>query len=52
MGNPVNLEAPITFFGLGTAEYERDLNLIGQWWLDHRGGSWRPTHELAPPSTP
>ncbi len=44
-GERVRLRAPTTFLGLGAAEYERDFHRIGQWWLAHRGESWRP----APP---
>jgi len=47
-GQHVNLRAPSTWLGLGTAEYERDFHRIGQWWLAHRGQSWRPVRPEAP----
>ena len=47
-GQRVNLRAPATFFGLGGAEYERELNRIGHWWLEHRGETWRPVRPEAP----
>ena len=48
-GEPVNLRAPVsTWGGLGRAAYERDFQRIGQWWLAHRGESWRPVRPEAP----
>jgi hypothetical protein len=41
-GKPVTLRAPTTAWGLGGAQYEREYHRIGQWWLAHRGESWRP----------
>jgi hypothetical protein len=52
IGKPVNLQVPTMILNFGAAEYERDLNIIGQWWLAHRGGAWRPTHPKAPQPTP
>lgn len=47
-GKPVTLRAPTTWLGIGAAEYERDFDRIGQWWLAHRGESWRPLRPEAP----
>ncbi len=47
-GKPVTLRAPTTGWGFGAADYERDFHRIGQWWLAHRGESWRPVHPEAP----
>ena len=48
-GKPVNLLAPTSTLGLGAAQFERDFNLIDQWWLAHRGESWRPVRAETPP---
>jgi len=47
-GQRVNLRAPTSSLGLGMASYERDFHRIGQWWLAHRGDSWRPVRPEAP----
>lgn len=47
-GKPVRLRAPTSTWGLGRAAYERDFDRIGQWWLAHRGESWRPIRPEAP----
>jgi hypothetical protein len=47
-GRPVTLRAPKSDLGLGRAAYERDFERIGQWWLAHRGESWRPLRPEAP----
>lgn len=47
-GEPVNLRAPESMWGFGRAAYERDFQRIGQWWLAHRGESWRPVRPEAP----
>jgi hypothetical protein len=47
-GKPVLLRAPRRVWGLGGAAYERDFQRIGQWWLAHRGQSWRPARPEAP----
>lgn len=47
-GKPVTLRAPATLLGFGGANYERDFHRIGQWWLAHRGPSWRPVRAEAP----
>ena len=47
-GQHVNLRAPNTWLGLGADGYERDFHRIGQWWLAHRGQSWRPVRPEAP----
>ena len=41
-GKQVTLRAPRSFWWLGAAAYERDFHHIEQWWLSHRGESWRP----------
>jgi hypothetical protein len=47
-GKPVTLRAPARLWGLGGAAYDRDFHQIGQWWLAHRGESWRPLRPEAP----
>jgi len=47
-GKPATLRAPMRFLGLGGAAYDRDFHQIGQWWLSHRGESWRPLRPEAP----
>jgi hypothetical protein len=47
-GKRVLLRAPTTWWGVGDAGYERDFHRIGQWWLAHRGESWRPVRPEAP----
>ena len=41
-GKPVTLLAPRIAPGFGAAQFERDFHRIEQWWLSHRGESWRP----------
>jgi|ERR1035437_1344454 hypothetical protein len=41
-GRPVKLLAPTSSLDLGAAQFERDFHRIEQWWLAHRGKSWRP----------
>ena len=41
-GEAVTLRAPtLSVWGSGGAEFEGDFHRIGQWWLAHRGESWR-----------
>ena len=47
-GKPVLLQAPTRVWGLGGAAYEQDFHRIEQWWLAHRGASWRPVRPEAP----
>ena len=47
-GKPVTLRAPARLWGLGGAAYDRDFHRIGQWWLAHRGESWRPVRTQTP----
>jgi len=48
-GEAVRLRAPtLSWEGFGAAAYERDFHQIGQWWLAHRGESWRPVRPEAP----
>jgi hypothetical protein len=50
-GQRLNLRTPATFWGSGAAtahRYEQDFHQIGQWWLAHRGPSWRPVRPEAP----
>jgi hypothetical protein len=48
-GEAVGLRAPTrTWEGFGAVAYERDFHQIGQWWLAHRGESWRPVRAEAP----
>lgn len=48
-GKPVTLRAPTTMWGLGAAQFDRDFHRIDQWWLTHRGESWRPADTETPP---
>jgi hypothetical protein len=41
-GKHVTLQAPTAVWGLGGAQFERDFQRIGQWWVAHRGASWCP----------
>ena len=47
-GEPVTLPFPKTLWRKGDARYERDLERIDQWWLAHRGDSWRPVRQEEP----
>jgi hypothetical protein len=47
-GKPVTLRAPTSLWGFGGAAHERDFHRIGQYWLAHRGESWRPVRPEAP----
>ena len=48
-GEAVTLRAPtLSVWGSGGAEFEGDFHRIGQWWLAHRGESWRPVRPEAP----
>jgi len=47
-GKHVWVRAPRRVWGLGGAGFDRDFNRIGQWWLEHRGESWRPLLPEAP----
>jgi hypothetical protein len=47
-GRPVTLRAPKSDLGLGRGAFERDFERLGQWWLAHRGESWRPLRPEAP----
>lgn len=47
-GKPATLRAPTTWLGFGAAEYERDFERIGHWWLAHRGTDWHPVRPEAP----
>jgi hypothetical protein len=50
-GKPVTLRAPMISWGFGRrrqeAAYERDYHRIDQWWLAHRGPSWREPLDTA-----
>ena len=48
-GKPVTLLAPRIAPGFGAAQFERDFHCIDQWWLAHRGESWRPALTETPP---
>jgi hypothetical protein len=47
-GKTVRLRAPISVWGMGRPAYEQNFHRIGQWWLSHRGESWRPQVPEAP----
>jgi hypothetical protein len=48
-GPPVNLPAPTKTLALGAVQFDRDFHRIDQWWLAHRGQSWRPASAETPP---
>ena len=49
-GKRVTLRAPRTNGLFGAAQFEWDFHRIDQWWLAHRGKSWRPASaETLPP---
>jgi hypothetical protein len=39
-GEPVKLRCPRSLMRKGDAQYERELQLMEQWWVEHRGASW------------
>jgi hypothetical protein len=41
-GESVTLRYPTTLWSRGDAQYEHDFQRVEQWWLEHRGESWRP----------
>jgi hypothetical protein len=47
-GEPMTLPFPKALWQRGDALYERDLERIDQWWLAHRGESWRPVRKEEP----
>lgn len=50
-GERVVLRVPSTYWGSGAAtaaKYREDFHRLGQWWLAHRGPSWRPVRPEAP----
>jgi hypothetical protein len=50
-GQRVVLRVPSTYWGSGPAtdaRYREDFHRLGQWWLAHRGPSWRPVRPEAP----
>ena len=48
-GKRVRLLAPRTDGIFGAAQFDRDFHRIDQWWLAHRGESWRPAPVETPP---
>jgi len=51
-GEPLTLPFPKALWRKGDARYERDLERIDQWWLAHRGESWRPVRQEEEPRPP
>ena len=50
-GERLVLRVPSTFWGskaATAAKYQEDFHRLGQWWLAHRGPSWRPLRHEAP----
>jgi hypothetical protein len=50
-GERVVLRVPYTYWASGAAtaaKYREDFHRLGQWWLAHRGPSWRPVRPEAP----
>ena len=50
-GERVVLRMPATYWGSGAAtdvKYSEDFHRLGEWWLAHRGPSWRPVRPEAP----
>jgi hypothetical protein len=48
-GKRVTLRAPRTDGIFGAAQFDRDFHRVDQWWLAHRGESWRPANAETPP---
>lgn len=48
-GGSVPLRYPTSSWRKGDATYEGNFQRIDQWWLAHRGESWRPVRPEAPP---
>jgi hypothetical protein len=48
-GKRMRLRAPRTDGIFGAAQFDRDFHRIDQWWLAHRGESWRPANAETPP---
>src|SRR5664280_308971 len=51
-GESVRLPFPSSYWRKGNAQCERDFHRIDQWWIAHRGGSWRPVLPKAPEPSP
>jgi hypothetical protein len=51
-GELVRLPFPTSYWRKGNAECERDFHRIDQWWITHRGGSWRPVLPEVPQPSP
>jgi hypothetical protein len=49
-GEPVRLRYPASLQMKWDPQGKRDFQRIEQWWLAHRGESWRPVHPEAPGS--
>ncbi len=47
-GRRFRLRAPTATLGWGAREFERNYDLIGRWWIEHRGPQWRPLRPEAP----
>lgn len=41
-GKRQRLWAPCSFWVIGRAAFDAQHQLIGQWWVDHRGAQWQP----------
>lgn len=39
-GEPVKLRYPKTLMRKGNDQYEQELKLMEQWWVEHRGQAW------------
>jgi hypothetical protein len=50
-GNIEKLRAPTTLWDFGVAQYERDFNIISEWWLAHRGEAWPFAYPNEPPAS-
>lgn len=48
-GESVPLRYPRSSWRKGDVPYERDFQRIDEWWLAHRGESWRPVRTETPP---
>jgi hypothetical protein len=45
----IPLRIPIVdFTGIGSANFERQYHVLGQWWLSHRGPWWAPGYRQPP----
>ncbi len=47
-GRRLRLQAPTAILGWKAQQFARDYDVIGRWWVEHRGPQWRPVRPEAP----